>query len=118
MQLRIEPAIKVLSNEPVVVQLRIEAVDLVDSFDLARAHILVWIEAPAAHHQPLSSKYFMTSRDRAAEVVGHVEEGGVAVRNRTIKKKELAIYGLLCANRATTIKDFYGTFCPYRPMSQ
>ncbi len=77
--LRGEPGVEVLGDEGVVVKMRVGAVDAIDVGELAGAEGLVLVKAPESGEETLTAEDFMQARNAAAEGMGGVEEGGVAV---------------------------------------
>ena len=67
------------------------AADAVDLLALARAQALVRIEAPDAFEQALAAQHLVAAGDAAAEVVGDVEEGAVAVGDAAVEREQLAL---------------------------
>ena len=86
----VEPALQVLGDEGVVGQVGVLAADAVDLLALPRAQPLVRIEAPDAFEQALAAQHLVAAGDAAAEVVGDVEEGAVAVGDAAVEREQLA----------------------------
>lgn len=68
-----------LGNEFVVDQMRVIAADAIDLLRLARRERLVRVEAAGRAQQALAVEHVLDAGDAAGEVVGRVEQGGVAV---------------------------------------
>src|SRR5688572_33051555 len=84
-----EPLVAVLRDELVVVQVRVRAVDAVDLLRLPGTHRLMRVEAPGAFQQSLSAQDLVDAGDAAVEVVGAVEERGVAVGDFYVEAQQL-----------------------------
>src|SRR5262245_52831245 len=74
-----QPAVQVLPDEGVVVQVRVGTVDAVDLLRLAGAEPLVGVQAPGALQQPLPAQDLVDPGDAAGEAVRGVEDGRVGV---------------------------------------
>ena len=109
-----EPGIPVFGDEAVVVKMRVSAVDAVDFGELAGAEGFVLVEAPEAFEQALAAKDFMEAGDAAAEAVGGVEEGGVAVGDINTEAEEVG--GGIGEAAALMQRD--GFFSPDRPVTE
>lgn len=70
-----------LSDEGVVVELGIIAVNTIDLFLLTSAETFRWIQTPNAFEQTLAMEDFVQAGDAAVEIICRVEEGGIAIRD-------------------------------------
>src|SRR5688572_6829925 len=65
------------------------------SLHLARAQVLLRIEAPAAGEQALAAQHFVDAGDAAGEAVRGIEEGGVQVRELGTEREQAQCFGPL-----------------------
>ena len=72
-----EPAVEMLTDEVVVVELRIPGINPGDFLELAGAECLVGIKAPDAFEQSLAAQDFVQTGGAAGKMIGGVEERGV-----------------------------------------
>src|SRR6185295_10270067 len=84
-----QPALDIGAHERVVVEVGISGADAVDLLHLARAQAFVRVEAPDAVEQALAAEDFVAAGDYAVEVVGGVEDRGVAVGDLRLQREEV-----------------------------
>src|SRR5687768_13173925 len=117
-RLSTQPLVPAFGDEVVVVQVRIRGIDPVDLFLLTRTEPLVRIQPPVAIQQSLPSQNFVQSRDAAGELVGGVEERGVAVGDLDAAHEHVARDLALIAVMLTLDEQPRRLLRPNRPVAQ
>ena len=89
-----QPSLEIPGDELVVVQLGVRGMHAVDLLRLAGTQPFLGVEAPGPFKQALATKDFMAAGDAAPEVVGNVEEGGIAVGDLAGEGENIAVDGI------------------------
>src|SRR5580693_4969567 len=94
--------------------MRISAIDAVNLVHLAGAERFVFVQAPEAVEQALPPQHFVQAGDAAAESIGSVEEGGVAIGDLGAELQQFGCgFGV-----AAALEAFDRTPRPDRPMAE
>src|SRR5215831_20838818 len=102
----------------VVVEVRIGRADPVDLLLLSASQRLARVEAPDAFEQPLAAQDFVATRDHAVEVVGRVEDRGVAIGHLRVERQEFSGYLVLGDRRVDALQQLDRPLDPYAPMAE
>ena len=94
-------------------------VDPIDLFYLPMAKHFRRIQTPDAFQQTLSSQNFMQAGNATGELVGNVEECGIAIGHFHVSLEEPFGNGpSVVHHRVAFLQQFDGTFRPNRPVAQ
>ena len=105
-------------DEGVVVQLGTGGVHPVDLLGLAGAQPFVRIDAPDAVEQALAAQHLVAAGDAAPEIVGGVEEGGVAVGDLAGEGEDAGVDRIVFDGAVKAIQQRDGAFDPDTPMAE
>ena len=85
----IQPSIAMLSDELVIVQMRIDSIHPINLCELSWAERFVLVEAAEAIEQTLAAQHFIQPGDAATEAVRSIEEGGIAIGDFDAEAEQL-----------------------------
>src|SRR5262249_51927747 len=76
------------------------------------------VQAPDAFEQALPAQHLVTPRDAAAEIIGDVEECGIAVGDLRGQCHQVAVDGTGMCGLPESGEQFDGAFGPYAPVAE
>ena len=84
----------------------------------AGAAALPWVEAMDGAHEALAAQHLVAAGDAAGEVVGDVEEHGVAVGDHAVERQQVLGYRAAADAGVDLLEQRHRRFHPHAPVAE